>query len=81
MNAFAISEDDIENVLWSNENRILHAEASDIPRLASEIFPMLDFQLIEDAALYGNSMEEQTDYALDEIKRQLIDLKILDEDE
>lgn len=78
--AYQITEDDIENVLFSNKNRLLYASDTSISGLASEIFSILDFQLIEDAALFGDTMEEQTDYAYGEITRQLVDLKILDKE-
>ena len=77
---YQVTEDDIENVLFSNQDRVLYPKDNSLSGLANEIFSILDFQLIEDAALYGNTMEEQTDYANDEIVRQLIELKILDKE-
>ena len=74
---FQISEEDIENVLFSNRENLLYSEETDLAQLADELFSILDFQQIEDAAMYGNTLEEQTDYANDEIKRQLIELKVL----
>ena len=74
---FQISEEDIENVLFSNQEYLLYSEDTDLRQLADELFSILDFQQIEDAAMYGDTLDEQTSYAVDEIKRQLIELKVL----
>lgn len=75
--AFQVSEDDIENVLFSNPDRVLYSTDTSLTELAHEIFPMLDFQSIEDAALYGDTLSEQTDFAYDEIAAQLIKLQVI----
>lgn len=38
----------------------------------------LDFDLIEQAALAGDDLDEQTDYANDEIARQLREMGVLE---
>jgi len=69
--AFEITPDDVANVLASNVlSRGLDAGET-LEHLAAELMTDLDFAAIEDAALYGDDIEEQTDYAHDEIARQL----------
>lgn len=65
--AFGISEEDVVNVAARAGQALSHARAS-------EIFGELDGDLVEDAALYFDDMDEQTDAAYDEIRRQVIDL-------
>lgn len=38
----------------------------------------MDYDLIEQAALFGDDLDEQTDYANDEIARQLREMGILE---
>ena len=38
----------------------------------------MDLDLIEQAALYGDDLDDQTDYANDEIARQLREMGILE---
>lgn len=75
--AYEATQDDVENVLRSNET--IHEIANDQAweKLAEKAFKDLDFDLIEQAALYGDDLDEQTDYANDEIARQLREMRIL----
>lgn len=77
--AFAISEEDIKNVLHSNTLNVSYTQGQSIALLASEILPTLDLQRIEEAALWGDDLGEQTDHAHDEITRQLIEAGILED--
>lgn len=65
--AFGISEDDVLAVAMQAGQILSEARAS-------EIFDELDEDLVEDAALYFDEMDEQTNAAHDEIRRQVIDL-------
>ena len=76
-NAFEITEEDVANVLASNQLVTPLQPAQTIESLAEEHFSNLDFELIEHAALMGDDIDEQTDYANDEIARQLRDSGIL----
>lgn len=76
--AYQISEEDIENVLNSNSLAVADDKGQSFESMAVEIFPSLNFELIEQAALYGDDLMEQTDYANDEIARQLREVGILE---
>lgn len=65
--AFGISEDDVLAVAMQAGQTLSEARAS-------EIFDELDEDLVEDAALHFDDMDEQTNAAYDEIRRQVIDL-------
>ena len=69
-NAFEITNDDVENVLSRN-----NVKSNTI--LVKSIFDILDHGLIEKAALYGDDIEEQTEYAYKEIESQLKILNIV----
>lgn len=74
--AFGISDKDVANVLASNPlGPALEVKpaAGDLTFLvlANQLMPLLDMQAIEDAALQGDDLDQQTDYAHDEIARQL----------
>jgi len=69
--AFQVNEDDVANVLASNWSRVGNSEGRSFTGMAEQIFGGLDFQAIEDAALMGDNLDQQTDYAYDEIERQL----------
>lgn len=75
--AYQPTEEDVTNVLSSNELSRALADGQTLESLAEEIFPSLDFSKIEEAALYGGSLDEQTDYANEEIARQLREAGIL----
>lgn len=62
--AWETTLEDVENVL-RRMGRNLRPESVRV------LYEDLDQAAIEKAALYGDSMEEQTEYAYDEIERQL----------
>ena len=59
--AFEITEEDIQNVLTRNK-----AEGN-----PNAILDLLDMAAIEKAALYGDDIDDQTEYAYQEIEKQL----------
>lgn len=65
--AFEITEEDIKNVLSRNKS-------GGDPQL---ILPYLDMGAVEKAALYGDDIDDQTEYAYQEIERQLHEKGIL----
>ena len=75
--AYQATEDDVKNVLHSNKTVAGLANADALNKLAKSAFADLDFDLIEQAALYGDELDSQTDYANDEIARQLREAGIL----
>lgn len=77
-NAFEVTEMDVENVLRSNSLAVANTNGKSFESIANEVFGNLDFDLIEQAALYGDDLDEQTDYANDEIARQLREMGILE---
>jgi len=62
--AWETTEDDILNVVHDMGKKADEDKVHDIDNL-------LDHFAIEDAALNGDSMEEQTKYAYEEIKKQI----------
>ena len=79
MQAFEISEEDVENVLFANWARIGNSGGKSFDLMASELFPGLNDGAIENAALAGGTdMEDQTTGAYAEIERQLVVAGILD---
>lgn len=75
--AFEVSQDDVANVLASNWSRVGNADGRSFTDMAEQLFAGLDFQAIEDAALMGDTLDQQTDYANDEIERQLCSSGVL----
>jgi hypothetical protein len=75
--AFEVTAQDVANVLHSNEIDKEMRNGRTLDELAETFFDELNFFEIEKAALFGNSLDEQTDYANDEIARQLRDQGIL----
>lgn len=75
MFAFQISEDDIANVLSSHSYRPKDGET--IESICAYLMLCIDAPAVENAALYGDSLEEQTSYAYDEITEQLVRQGIL----
>lgn len=75
---YQATEEDVENVLISNSLSVANTMGKSFRSIANEVFGNLDFDLIEQSALYGDDLEEQTDYANDEIARQLRELGILE---
>lgn len=76
--AYQATEEDVENVLRSNSLAVANTNGKSFESIANEVFGTLDFDLIEQAALFGNDLSEQTDNANDEIARQLRDQGILE---
>jgi len=65
-NAWETTIDDVENVLVSmGINGVSEEKLEEITDFK------IDHVAIEKAALYGESMEKQTDYAYEEIEKQL----------
>ena len=77
-NAYQATEEDVENVLRSNSLAVANTKGKSFESIANEVFGDLDFDLIEQAALSGDNLDEQTDYANDEIARQLRERGILE---
>ncbi|MBI6727140.1 hypothetical protein YA0089_26360 [Pseudomonas viridiflava] len=69
--AFGISVDDIKTVASER----LGVELSD--ERAEDLFDDINGRAVELAALHGDEMDEQTEYAHVEIKEQLIDLGVV----
>lgn len=76
--AYQATEDDVENVLRSNGLAVANTKGKSFESIANEVFGDLDFDLIEQAALLGDSLDEQTDFANDEIARQLREMGVLE---
>ena len=76
--AYQPTEDDVENVLRSNSLSVANTNGKSFGSIANEVFGNLDLDLIEQAALYGDDLDDQTDYANDEIARQLREMGILE---
>lgn len=76
--AFEVTQDDVEVVLGreSFKKRIADANLtiSTGNDDAEKIFDELDMDSIEKAALRGDSMDEQTNLAHDEIENQMVEL-------
>lgn len=75
--AFEITEEDVACVLASNPICPIAADGRPISELAEACLTRLDFAKIEDAALMGDDISEQTDYAHDEITKQLKEMGVL----
>lgn len=77
--AYQVTEDDLEDVLRSNALADPYRQGTKSIRLiAQEVFGKLDFDAIEQAALFGDTLDEQTDYANDDIARQLRVMGVLE---
>lgn len=76
--AYEATEEDVENVLRSNSLAVANIDGKSFEPMANEIHDKLDFDLIEQAALSGDDLDEKTDYANDEIARQLREMGILE---
>lgn len=77
-NAYQATEEDVENVLRSNSLAVANTMGKSFESIANEVFGNLDFDIIQQAALYGDDLDEQTGYAYDEIARQLREMGILE---
>ena len=67
--AFEITSDDVSIVLDRLAPEILAKLPQDPQDILDEI---VDEDAVESAALHGDGMDEQTNYALDEIQAQLV---------
>lgn len=76
--AYEATEEDVENVLRSNSLAVANTNGMSFESMANELHGKLDFDLIEQAALAGDDLDEQTDYANDEIARQLREMGVLE---
>lgn len=65
--AFEVTPDDVANVL----------NAHNIDKDADDIHGQLDHDALEEAALWGDDIDEQTNYACQEIEKQLKEMGIL----
>lgn len=67
--AFEITSDDVSIVL----DRLDPATKARLPEDPQDILDdIVDESAVESAALHGDGMDEQTNYALDEIQAQLV---------
>lgn len=68
--AFEITEDDVENVMSKHLKNVSQ-------KMVENAFEEIDHGRVERSALYGNDMDEQTSFALQDIEHQLQELKII----
>lgn len=68
--AFEITVEDVILVCSENGKEVSYEEAE-------PLYGLLDLVKVTEAALHGDEMEQQTDYAYEEIKRQLKELNLL----
>lgn len=68
--AFEITVEDVMQVCSENDKEVSYEEAE-------KLYDQLDLVKVTEAALHGDEMEQQTDYAYEEIKRQLKELNLL----
>lgn len=78
--AYQATPEDLENILRNNKLLFARTVGKSVDALAIEFFDSLDFDLIEKAALSADSLDQQTQYANDEIARQLRQMGILEFD-
>lgn len=76
--AYEATVEDVENVLRSNSLAVANTHGMSFESLAEKLHGDLDFGLIEQAALAGDELDEQTGYANDEIARQLREKGVLE---
>ena len=67
-NAWETTSEDVQNAC-ANNNYYISED------MAEKLLGKLDHDAIEKAALYGNDMDEQTNNAYDEIRRQISTLE------
>jgi len=63
MYAFEVTPEDVQQVMNCSEEEAEH------------YIDVLDMGAVEKAALYGDDIDEQTNYAYDEIRRQLAEME------
>ena len=76
--AYEATAEDVENMLRSNSLAVANTNGKSFESMAEELHGDLDFDLIEQAALAGDVLDEQADYANDEIARQLREMGVLE---
>jgi hypothetical protein len=76
--AYEITEEDVENVLRANSLSVANSNGLSFAALAELHFFSIDADRVEAAALHGDEMEEQTQYANEEIALQLRELGVLE---
>lgn len=77
--AFQVTEDDIENVLEQYSMRVTDTKGKSFETMAAELVSEIDHARVEKAALKaGCDLEEQTQGALHEIKKILVDRGVLE---
>lgn len=76
--AYEATVEDVENVLRSNSLAVANTHGMSFESLAEKLHGDLDFGLIEQAALAGDELDEQTGNANDEIARQLREKGVLE---
>ncbi|MBU4337850.1 MAG: hypothetical protein KJ548_14910, partial [Actinobacteria bacterium] len=76
--AYQATEEDVENVLRKHSLSVANSLGKSFESMANEVFGSLDLDLIEKAALMGDDLDVQTEYANDEIARQLREAGILE---
>lgn len=76
--AYEATAEDVEVVLSSNALAVVNTYGKSFESMAEELHGDLDFGLIEQAALAGDDLDEQTEYANDEIARQLREMGVLE---
>ena len=74
--AFEVTTQAVVNVLRSNRGRFITSNGKSTEAVANEAFEDLDVDLIVQAALFGDDMDEQVDFAYDEIARQLTEMGV-----
>ena len=70
--AWETTTEDIEQVL-ENEG----FDGNIIDEFLDNLHSNIDHERVEEAALYGDEMEEQTDYAYSNIRDQLVEQEVL----
>jgi hypothetical protein len=69
--AFGITEDDVTAVLRANSLKVANTKGMPFEAMGEMLLPDLDQNLVAQEALRGNDLDKQTEYAHDEIHRQL----------
>jgi hypothetical protein len=76
--AYEVTEEDVANVLHSNNLAVANSNGVSFECMATAVFGELNLDLIEEAALFGDTLDEQTDFGNDEIARQLREMGVLE---
>ena len=76
--AYQPTEEDVENVLRNHALHVANTNGKSFESIAAEVFHDLDHGKVEAAAMYGDSLDQQTGYANEEIARQLRENGILE---